>query len=195
VVVNNSGQSFDHSHLAGLTYALFDILEPLLLPNTLNWAIRQAKAAGDEFMMWMHDDAALRTNAVKILLDKYLQVKGNRWCSIFLGKDGDTCSLYNPEFNFQERVWYDPMLFPMYLMDCHYFRIARLRGWALEYANWEGGFDYVIHKGSHSLTDVPTLRQKNDLIRRTGQDELYRTIWGGDPGKETNNDPQASGTV
>ena len=194
VVVNNSGQSFDHSKLVGLNYELFDIGEPLLLPNTLNWAIRTAKTRGDDFMMWMHDDAALRTNAVKILMDKYEAVKGQRWGTIFLGKDGDTCSLYNPSFNFNENVWYDPFLFPMYFMDCHYFRILRLRGWTLEYANWEGEFDYVIHKQSHSLEDVPTLRRRNDLIQ-DGQRALYRAIWGGDPGQETNNDPHAGGTV
>lgn len=195
VVFNNSGATFDASQVHGSTghFTLVDLLEPLLLPNTLNWAIRQARANGDEFMMWMHDDAAIRCNGFKLIMDKYHQVKGSRWGMIFLGKDGDTCSLYNPEFNFTENVWYDPFLFPMYFMDCHYSRIMRLRGWTLEYANWDHPVDYVIHSGSHSLTDVPMLRRKNDLVQPE-QRSLYRKIWGGDPGQETVNDPHANGT-
>lgn len=194
-VFNNSGQKFDFSMLAGQEdhFKLIDFLEPMLLPTTLNWAIRQAKANGDQFMMWMHDDAALRANGLKLMMDKYHQVAGSKWGTIFLGKDGDTCSFYNPEFNFTENVWYDPFLFPMYFMDCHYTRIMKLRGWTLEYANWDHQLDYVIHAGSHSLKDMPNLRRKNDLVQQ-GQRDLYRKIWGGDPGQETSNDPHAAGT-
>ena len=197
LVVNNSGVKFDWDKLdIGMNAAFVsveDLIEPMLISQTLNWAIKRAKLYKQDFMIWMHDDAALKTNALKIMFDKYEEIKGTKWGSLFLAKDGDVCSIYNIDFNYTENVWYEPMMFPVYFMDCHYFKIQRLRGWSMEYANWDHPVDLVIHGGSHTLKHDPIFRRKNDLMQESLH-LLFKAIWGGPPGEETLLDPHANGT-
>ena len=200
IIVNNSGVSIDRSkiHMDMQYYDVEDLIEPMLISQTLNWAIKRARMYGHSFMMWMHDDAALKANALKLMIDKYEEVRGTKWGTIYLAKDGDVCSFYNPEFNYSENVWYEPMLFPVYMMDSHYFRVMRLRGWTMEYANWDHSKDWVIHEGSHTLKNPANafFKAKNDLIQESLR-LTFKKIWNcqpEDPISAGSQDSHAKGT-
>lgn len=197
IVFNNTKQDFDwdkiNKNMIG-NFTVEDYYEPYLLPQILNWGIRRAKKLGEDFMFWMHDDAALHCNGLKILLDKYEEVKDLKWASIYLSKMGDVCSLYNFNYNYTENVWYEPILFPLYFMDCHYTRIARLKGWSIEYANWDPPKDYVVHPGSHTIKENQRLNTINNFMQESWR-LVFEKIWGGQPGQETITDPNAQGTA
>lgn len=173
-----------------------DIREPLLLPQILNQAIQEAHAHGDHFMFWMHDDAELEPNALKVMIDKYLdlEARGAKWGAIFSTGAGDVASFYNPKYNYETGVWYDPMLFPLYFMDCHYFRVMAANGWTLEVSHNEGHGRIVKHFGSHTIKEDNAMARKNDFMQRPWS-ELYERIWGGRPGAETITDAVAAGTL
>jgi len=170
--------------------------EPMLLPQVLNWAIRRARKNHEEFMFWMHDDAELRPGALKIMLDKRneLEARGEKWGAIFSTGAGDVASFYNPRYNFETNSWYEPLLFPMYFMDCHYFRCMAAKSWKLELSHNEGDMVIVDHVGSHTIKEDAAMRAKNDFLQRPWS-ELYERIWGGRPGSETILDAVAAGTL
>lgn len=169
-----------------------ETVDPLLLPQVLNRAIKFAEMEGDDFMFWMHDDAELRPNALKIMLEKWQQVKGTKWAAIFGCGAGDVCSFYNPAYNFETGIWYDPLLFPMYFMDCHYFRVVEANGWKLEHAHDDGYYPLVTHYGSHTIKENYHARVMNDFMQKYWS-RAYEDIWGGRPGQETITDPYANG--
>lgn len=170
--------------------------EPMLLPQVLNWAIQRAEKNFDDFMFWMHDDAELRPGALKIMLDKRneLEARGVKWGAIFSTGAGDVASFYNPKYNFQTNSWYEPLLFPMYFMDCHYFRCMAAKGWELHQSHNEGDMVIVDHVGSHTIKEDAAMRAKNDFLQRPWS-ELYERIWGGRPGSETILDAVTAGTL
>lgn len=194
-VFNNSKKEFDWKRIDPKLHGYFQLIdpyEPYMLPQVLNYGIKQASKLNFDFMMWMHDDSAMKANGMKLLIDKYEEIKDRKWGCIYLAKDGDVCSLYNHHFNVNENVFYEPLLFPLYFMDCHYTKIMRLRGYPIEYANWDDKMDFIVHDGSNTIKSNERTRAINDIQQEFWRG-LYVKIWGGNPGEETSSDITAKG--
>lgn len=196
IIVNNRRGKTEPDFIMEPDVFWLSLMEPMFLPQVLNMAIQSAHEREDDFMFWMHDDCELRPGAVKIMLDKRKELEdaGAKWGAIFTTGAGDVCSFYNPKYNYETNSWYEPMLFPLYFMDCHYFRILRARGWTLEMSHNEGDMAILNHVGSHTIKDDPALKVKNDFMQAHWR-AIYEKIWGGGPGQETIADAVSAGTL
>lgn len=196
VVMNNRRGKTEPDFIMEPDVLWLPFIEPMLLPQVLNMAIQSTVRNGDDFMFWMHDDAELRPGALKIMLDKRneLESSGAKWGAIFSTGAGDVASIYNPKYNYETESWYEPLLFPLYFMDCHYFRAMAAKGWTLEMSHNEGDLIIVDHVGSHTIKENPVMRAKNDFLQR-GWSDVYERIWGGRPGSETVLDAVGAHTV
>jgi hypothetical protein len=164
------------------------VYKDFLYPQVLNYALRTAIEEKEDFMFQFHDDALALPGLIKGMIEKYEEVKNDKWSAIF-GGAGDHCSFYNHRYNETFNSFYDAFLFPHYFMDNHYFRIASLRGWPIVDVEPK----LTIHEGSAGLS-VGNFRIKNG-VSFPHSAALYASIWGGSVGNETIVDPNARGVV
>jgi hypothetical protein len=158
---------------------------PLIWATAQNWLLTLAKLNGDPFAFSMHTDVEILDGALEETFAIYERVKDTKWYCIFAN---ECFGMHNLDFFYNENVWYDAFLFPMYYSDNHIARIAFLRGYKEEmYYS-----PYVLHHRSHTLRDDPAMQKRNNLnFPKAG--EIYAQIWGGLPRAETNPDPYANG--
>jgi len=158
---------------------------PLIWATAHNWLLSLAKQNGDPFAFSCHTDVEIMDGALEEIFAVYERVKDTKWYCIFAN---ECLGMQNLDFFYDENVWYDAFLFPMYYSDNHIARIAYLRGYKEEmYFS-----PLVLHNKSHTIRDDRIMQLRNNLgFPKAG--EIYKTIWGGMPGQETNNDPFANG--
>lgn len=160
---------------------------PLIWATAHNWLLTLAHDNNESFAFSCHTDVELLDGAIQEILDKYETIKDTKWYCIFAN---ECLGMQNIKFFYDENVWYDAFLFPMYYSDNHIARIAFIRGWKEEmYYS-----PRVIHNKSHTIREDSVMARRNSLGFDTAG-AIYARIWGGLPGHETSNDKYASGTV
>lgn len=164
----------------------------LVHAQEFNWIIKMSKDAGEDFALTLHTDAQLRDGAVEDMFDTTNAIKGTKWAWTLAYGSG-VFSALNWRFFEEEGINFDPFLFPFYYMDNHMYRIIESRGWKTLITK-RAHENLVEHVSSYYLKEDPIFRRKNDLAFPLSG-ELYAKIWGGLPGKETNSDPTAAGTL
>lgn len=201
VIINNSMKPLD-----GFLYTneceIWQLPFELTHAQEGNWMVMDAYKTGQPFCATTHTDSELLPGAMEALVRGYETVKGTRWFGI--GIASAIFVAYNPLFFIQEKVWWDPFLFPFYYMDNHVGRIAKLRGWSdtLISSDIIGSFtgttthnaSLIKHVSSHYLKEDKVFGKKNGIAFRH-QGAIYSDIWGGLPGHETSIDPYAAGTL
>ena len=163
--------------------------DSLCYEQSLNVAIRKSHELNIP-TLWAHSDLiAHDSNVIDILIEKYEEIKNDKWGVIYACYDA--LCMFNPEFFYKENLWGDPWLFINYFGDNNRYRLMDLRGWK-KYSVEDRTSKLVEHLGSQTIRKHPDMNRKNGLtFDLYGQ--LYKKIWGGLPGQETINDPTAKG--
>lgn len=192
VIINNTlrplAESFPHKDM------ILELIPPVELVHAqeANWTIRESKKNGEDFALTLHTDAQLKDGALEDIFQTLYEIQGTRWVQVLAYGSG-VFSAINWRFFEEEGVDFDPFLFPFYYMDNHMYRIIEARGWR-NHITRRAHENLVEHVSSHVLKEDSVFRRKNDLAFPL-HGELYAKIWGGLPGKETNLDPSAAGTL
>jgi hypothetical protein len=190
VVINNSMKPLlpllEHPEEVEIWELPFELTQA----QEYNWMNAIVIKEGQPFCLNTHTDTVLLPRAIETAIEKYEEIKGTKWYAYGVG--GSVFVAFNPQFFIEEDVWNDPFLFPFYYMDNHMGRVAKFRGWA-DYTVMKE-YPLVEHVRSHTLEDDPIFRRKNSIAFKY-HGGIYAEIWGGLPGKETINDPYASGTL
>jgi len=171
----------------------FEVLEPpvkLTMAQMANWMAKLAAQRGLPFFGSMHDDATVLPGAFADILRKWEQVKAEKWVTIGLCGFHDVVGIWNQEAYHRENVWWDGFLFPLYHVDCHFYRTMGLRGWHIYNSDTPG---LATHLGSSVIHQDPVMHRKVQLMFHRSE-QIYQDIWGGLLGSETNDDPMANGT-
>ena len=138
--------------------------------------------------MTIHTDVVLLTGAMEELINKYksFSTENPKWHIIAFN---ECFAIQNHNFFYDENLFYDAFLFPMYFADNVIAYLASLRGYKEHMAYSEK----VDHRNkSHTIRDNPVMGKKNSLGFGYSS-QAYQAIFGGSPGHETNKDPFASG--
>lgn len=182
-IINNTGEPLE---MVSIKMDIYDSPVPLLYGQSLNYAIKKTK--DEPYCIWAHNDIIVKDGAIQALLNKYEEVKDTRWGQIL--SDYDSLCLFNPKFFVEQGMWEEYMLFPFYFSDNHRARLMTLTDYKI-YSCSEAA-EKVHHLGSNSIRFDFQYRRRNEwMFKHHGN--LYREIWGGDPGFERVSDATLGG--
>jgi len=161
---------------------------PLVWSEAHNWCIKMARKNEEPFVMTAHTDIELLDGAMEELLSRWEQLKNETNGKWIIACMCECFAVQNHNFFYDENVFYDPYLFPLYFSDNHVARIAYLRG----YKECMFFSTKIIHNKSHTIRDNFIMGKRNGIGFGYAA-QAYQAIWGGSPGHETVTDPFANG--
>jgi len=172
-----------------LPIEIVDAPVKLTMAQTANWIVKLAIKQGQDRIFTLPDDAIIKPGAIEPLLEKYEEIKNEKWLNIGYPSSSAFFTLANLNAYEEEQVWWDTFLFPMYWCDYHWLRIMRLRGWQDMFVEER---NLVEHLGSENIKRHPGMRMRNYMIFEFNK-ATYEKIWGGEAGHETITDITAGG--
>jgi hypothetical protein len=178
-VINNTGKPWNN--YIGETTAIYNTPVRFTMAQLANYIMRQTIEKGMLFSIAMHDDAVMNPGAIDALLDKYEEVKDQKWVTITAKGSTGVLAMGNVAPYIEDNIWWDTYLFPMYYVDLHYYRMVGLKGWKIFETDRD---DLIEHIGSNSLKSDPIMAERNRINSKYSS-EIYKDIWGGLPGEET----------
>jgi hypothetical protein len=171
VVINNSGEDLN------VSCKVLNPPVPLTFSQSQNWFLQYAVDHGLPFYMWAHVDCVLQPDSVEKLYTMALSEcsKGTKWGVIFTYYD-ILCAYSTKAMD--EIGGYDTA-FPDYGSDQDAYRRLDLAG----YQRLESHLPGITHDGSQTIAS-DALRRHIVGLQVPYRSTLYRSKWGGEPGKE-----------